>query len=344
MSSFCCFLEKHTIAKNPEEISHDSRIILFSNNGLQIDYPKYEEVIEGQIIIRWIFTYPYSLARDIRCQIYYSKDSELNWIHIGIDIYEKYFVWNTAEYEKYGSDFIIKITAISKEWIEELYVISENSFTIDNRDTSFENKSMYAMLIIPIMVISMGSFAGIVASRFRLQNRYSSDLLETDHIEKIKTIRQKVEIGIENINNNCSWFPETNLISETTIPFENNPIFHFYSSNFLNELKYEISGRTVIVLIEIACQNPIETNPKKIAKRVGIPVSTISNEIRKLIDLNYIKSYISNQVLLDARKRNYTITKKGCEFLLALNDVLKTTLKQVQKMFDGFPYELNDEN
>lgn len=333
---FHCSLEKHPSTENPQKISHSSKIDWYANDGLQIISPDNGEVIRGSIVIRWIFTYPYSLGESIECQIYYSKNLGLDWIQLGFDNYETFFEWNTDEYEEYGTDFKIKITAFSKDWVGGLYTVSENSFIIDNRVETFGSFSNYFMIIIPVVIITLGSITGLIVSRSRLQKHYSAELSKINQTDKIKTLKHKVVVGIDNIKYDHSWSPENTLASEIVISSVNDSVIQFFSSTFQNELKSAIKGRTIIVLIELAYQNPSETNPLKIAEKVGIPLSTFSKEIKKLVDLNYIENHISNQVLLDARMRNYRITVKGYEFLLILNDILKRTITQIQKRNDIF--------
>ncbi|MHA1947938.1 MAG: hypothetical protein ACW97W_17720, partial [Candidatus Hodarchaeales archaeon] len=81
---------------------------------------------------------------------------------------------------------------------------------------------------------------------------------------------------------------------------------------------------------EIAYQNPSDTNPAKIAKSLNIPPSTLSKEIKKLKELDYLQTHISTQVVQDARYRNFQITSKGFHFLSLLNTALKVTLNRVK--------------
>ena len=89
----------------------------------------------------------------------------------------------------------------------------------------------------------------------------------------------------------------------------------YFPSEIQYELRSEIKGRTVLTLIEIAYQDPSDTNPAKLAKSLNIPLSTLSKEIKKLKRLHYVDTHISNQVVKDARYRNFKITLKGFKFL-----------------------------
>ena len=107
-------------------------------------------------------------------------------------------------------------------------------------------------------------------------------------------------------------------------------VIDYFPTDIQNNLRSEIKGRTVLTLIEIAYQDPQETNPSKIANSLNIPLSTISKEIKKLIELNFIHSYVSTQVLHDGRYRNFSISPKGINFLRMLNEVLKYTINRIK--------------
>ena len=55
-----------------------------------------------------------------------------------------------------------------------------------------------------------------------------------------------------------------------------------------NELKSDLKGRTVLILVEIAYQFPTRSNMSYISKSLAIPFQTVSYEIKRLIELKYI--------------------------------------------------------
>ncbi|HUU78440.1 MAG TPA: MarR family winged helix-turn-helix transcriptional regulator [candidate division Zixibacteria bacterium] len=329
ISFIYCALEDNAKTETPQEIFLRAPGIYQQTNGLEIISPRNGEVITGSTTILWTFSYPYYYAESIS-SVFYSSDLGLNWILLGFDSIDNSFEWNTILYEEFGSNFKIKIIASSKEWSTDLEAISEGFFTINNREETPNVFPWYLYIIIPLLIISVGSITGLFLNRSRLQKRFSFNFLKTDQTDKIKTLSHKVIIGLEKIKDNSNWSPEISLPSGAAVSLENGSIVQSFPSSFQNELKSEIRGRTVMVLIEIAYQNPSETNPVKIAEGVGIPLSTLSKEIKKLITLNYIESHISNQVLFDARYRNFKITAKGFEFLSILNIILKNTINQIQ--------------
>ena len=315
-------IEKSHTNETPLENIHQQA------NGILILTPQEGEVIKGLTSIQWEFLFPYNLAEIIVSDVYYSPDAGLNWIQIAYGIRNNSLDWNTTLYEEYGTNFKVKITALSKEWSENLETISEGSFTIDNRPKS--NFPWYLYIVIPVLIISTSSAISLFIYQYRLKKQYSLSFLKTNQTDKIRELNQKVIIGLDNIKDENKFISEISSTSSEAISLENGSTAQYFSSSFHNELKSEIRGRTVLVLIEIAYQNPSETNPVKIAEGVGIPLSTLSKEIKRLITLNYIETHVSNQVLLDARYRNFKITSKGFEFLNILNRILKNTISQIQ--------------
>ncbi|UCG04121.1 MAG: winged helix-turn-helix transcriptional regulator, partial [Candidatus Heimdallarchaeota archaeon] len=93
----------------------------------------------------------------------------------------------------------------------------------------------------------------------------------------------------------------------------------------------KIRKNTIFTLIEIAYQDPTETNPTKISKSLNIPPSTLSREIKKLITLNYLETYLSDVVMLDTRLKNFRVTEKGVIFLMNLKDALNITIAHLNE-------------
>ena len=319
-------IESYSETEKTSENNLPSATIYQQNNGIQIITPQNGDLIKGKTTIQWAFLFPYSLAQDINSNVFYSPDSGVNWIQLAYGTRDTSFEWDTVLYEEYGTEFKIKITATSKNWTEILEVISEGEFTINNRTNS--NFPWYWYIIILAAIISISSVSSVLVYRYRIKRKYAFDFIKTTQTDELKNLSQKVVIGLDNIKD--KGVPEIASSSGETISIENGSITQYFSSPFHNEFKSEIKGRTVMVLIEIAYQNPSETNPIKIAEGVGIPTSTLSKEIKKLITLNYIDYHISSQVLMDARYRNFKITKKGFEFLNLLNIILKDAIQKVK--------------
>jgi DNA-binding MarR family transcriptional regulator len=98
--------------------------------------------------------------------------------------------------------------------------------------------------------------------------------------------------------------------------------------NIRNNLISGLKGRMILTLIEIAHNYPYEINHAVLCKKLGIPPSTLSNQIKKLIELDYLESSLSVITLRDARYRNYSITMKGISFLRLLREALDLSIKR----------------
>ena len=104
------------------------------------------------------------------------------------------------------------------------------------------------------------------------------------------------------------------------------------SSNTKNDFISGLKGRMILTLIEIAQQYPDETNHASLCKTLGIPPSTLSNQIKKLIELDYLESSNIPRLLYDARYRNFRITLKGISFLQMLKDVLDSSISRFEDL------------
>jgi DNA-binding MarR family transcriptional regulator len=104
------------------------------------------------------------------------------------------------------------------------------------------------------------------------------------------------------------------------------------SLNIRNDIISGLKGRMILTLIEIAHQYPAEANHASLCKKLDIPPSTLSNQIKKLVTLDYLENSISPKNLHDARYRNYRITMKGISFLHSFKKVLDLSIKNVEEL------------
>lgn len=190
-------------------------------------------------------------------------------------------------------------------------------------------------LIIILFVISV--LIGIITINTYLlaryyQTKYSSsppqEIFQSTEIQFLESIRHKVIIGLDNIKNE---YLEPYVISEP-LPLESGSfgVYDYFPSEIQTEIQTLMKSKTIFTLIEVAYQDPRATNPVNIAKSLNIPLSSLSREIKKLIDLNYLEKSITEAVIKDARLRNYKITPKGYYFLSQLNSALKTTIERLK--------------
>ena len=151
-----------------------------------------------------------------------------------------------------------------------------------------------------------------------------------NNLESLKKIREKLIIGL--------WYTRKQLsesISDNQICLQspNSPqtLFDYFSLENKIEFQEMVKGKTTIVLIEIAYQDPSATNPTKLSKSLNIPLSSLSREISKLIKLNYLEPHISKRILEDTRLKNFKISLKGYQFLSNLNSALNVTIDRLKE-------------
>ncbi|MFW9915566.1 MAG: hypothetical protein ACFFGZ_08130 [Candidatus Thorarchaeota archaeon] len=301
------------------------------NDYLELIYPNGGETVSGNVTIQWSYGFveTYEFVELVSYSVYYSPNDGFYWIQIADRIPEKEFVWDTILYEAQGSGFLIRVLVHSKT-LGTGEDISDRTFRVDN--ISGGSNSLLILLFLffatsaILAIISLGYF--LINRRFKRLETVLA-IPQSKEVESIQAIRHKVIIGLDNIKDEF-------LLESGEIPrLEKIPsqitMVDCFPSDFQDDLRTEMKGRTVLTLIEIAYQDPCETNPAKLAKSLSIPPSTLSKELKKLIGLQYIETCVSNQVLGDGRFRNFAITSKGFTFLSILNDALKVTIKRARE-------------
>ncbi|MFX0090630.1 MAG: hypothetical protein ACFFBD_02615 [Candidatus Hodarchaeota archaeon] len=309
-----------------------------SRTDLRITHPNGGEILSGNATIRWVLPNEY-IDFSVQYCVYYSPDSGAHWIQIAFYITSPSFIWNTPLYETYGTNFLIKVVATCKNWSDK-EDISDSPFIIDNREGDnsskkedginlFENPLVQLLGTVLIFVSVVGGGFSYIVYRDKSKQESVMELLQSNKIEFLTAIRHKVIIGLDNIN--ADFIAESQKIPR----FDAEPIpvsiVEYFPSDIREDLQHNIKGRTVLTLIEIAYLDPSETNPAKLARSLNIPPSTLSKEIKKLIDLQYVKTYVSAQVLQDARYRNFTITPKGFTFLSLLDNSLRIAIDRLKR-------------
>ncbi|MFX0087028.1 MAG: hypothetical protein ACFFAU_15325 [Candidatus Hodarchaeota archaeon] len=180
-----------------------------------------------------------------------------------------------------------------------------------------------------VIISILLSFSVLIARYYKLkygdQNALNKTVLfHSNNIILIKKIRNKVIIGIENVKRDLNLeIQKYYIVKNDSTP---KSALDFFPSEIKLELQTKIKSKTIFTLIEIAYQDPTETNPTKISKSLNVPPATLSREIKKLISINYLETHISDAVLQDTRLKNFKITKKGFIFLLNLKNALDCTI------------------
>ena len=193
------------------------------------------------------------------------------------------------------------------------------------------------VLLTSIFLSAWILYAGIIVYRKKLFRKSNTkelvaftNILESPYF---KTIFYKIVAGLENIKK--FWFTkypddELELIinNKTT---EYTEIINLFPLDIQQELKSELRGRTILILIELAYQFPNHSHVTAISKALEIPQATVSFEIKKLITLQYIEQNLNITNLQDTRFKYYSLTSKGTLFLHLLKESLTQGLELINK-------------
>lgn len=312
----------------------------FQDNSLAILFPNGGETLNGTVTIQWTLDTPI-FGNAPWYSVFYSPDGGENWIQLAFSIYEMTYEWNTPLYVIYGSNYLVKVIAGSKDW-DNKEDISDSTFTIDNRQeesstttttsgkTDGEPDNQFVLLFSLFGSVILLSGIGFTYFRFNPREKKQKtfvELIRSSETEYLKEIRHKVIIGLDNIR--AAYPTELRDIPQLG-PRDQTSMVEYFPTNIRNDLRSEMKGKTVLTLIEIAYQDPSETNPTKLSQSLNIPTPTLTREIKKLVDLQYVEAFVSAQVLQDARYRNFSITSKGFLFLSTLNEALQITINRLK--------------
>ncbi|MHA2170338.1 MAG: NosD domain-containing protein [Candidatus Kariarchaeaceae archaeon] len=297
-----------------------------------IQFPNGGEIINGTVIIRWtetldIFNHP------INYSLHYSTNNGDNWVLIATNLPHTNYSWDTTNIPN-GSNYTIKVTAVCCEGIEANSIF-DNQFSIINQVEKGISDLFIQLLVIIISIVTIFGIGYMILNSRYIESKSFVESIQTEKLDFLKPLYHKVIIGLENIQ--TSMIIEPAIDSALLEPQKPEVITDYFPSHFKKDLKTELKGRTVLTLIEIAYQYPDENNPVKLAKILEVPQSTLSNDLKKLIRLNYLDFFISPRILQDGRYRNYLITPKGVSFLKVLKESLELAIRrqQVQSQNQG---------
>ncbi|MHA2237399.1 MAG: NosD domain-containing protein [Candidatus Hodarchaeales archaeon] len=301
-------------------------------------YPIKDTILNGTVNLLWTVTVgPYhieteyiNLIYDIQYDIYFSSDGGKNWLLIVDNLTTNQYLWNTTSIPD-GSNYLIKILTSNTNGYA-IETISD-SFSIRNSESA-SNEVFVQLLSILLMVFCISAIGYYIVNN-KLINPSFTEFFQSDQIEFFKPLYHKVVVGLENIKTSMiSGFVTTPLLEpfetiEQLDPVETTSLINYFPSDFQETLK-SIKGRTALVLIEMAYQDLLETNPTKISQSLNIPPTTVSDEIKRLITLDFIESDVQPSLLQDARYKYYKITSKGFIFLSSLKGALEFSINRLR--------------
>ena len=90
-----------------------------SSDGLYLSQPNGGETLSGNVTVSWTLALIYRPSVS-NYDIFYSPNNGDNWIQIGFTYLETNFLWTTDLYETYGTEYLMKIVASSKEWEDKV--------------------------------------------------------------------------------------------------------------------------------------------------------------------------------------------------------------------------------
>ena len=100
----------------------------------------------------------------------------------------------------------------------------------------------------------------------------------------------------------------------------------FFKKVLFFDIKNKFRSRTLLILLHIALIFPLSVNISSVAKSLNIPKSTVTDEFRILINLNYVNIDLSLENLSDSRYKFYSLTSKG-----------RNVLESYKRVFNNIP-------
>jgi parallel beta-helix repeat protein len=278
----------------------------------------------GNVVIQWtasVDTFGHSLTYSIL----YSTNDGGSWTTLASGLTTTSYTFDTTIFTD-GTYILLKIhTVDSVGFIAKS--ASTETLTIQNRVEEPNFLTIQMILIFLLAVCSIASGYYLVNVKFRTPS--FTEYFQSDKIEFLKPIYHKVIIGLENITTAImSETVVTPLLEEPTMP---TSLVNWFPTDYRSELQSEIKGRTILTLIEVAFLYAEEANLTILVRNLDVPRSTLSDELRMLVKLNYLEFHVSPQVLHDGRSRHYIITPKGISFLKLLKSALELSIRRIKE-------------
>jgi parallel beta-helix repeat protein len=300
-----------------------SPIILHPNGG---------EVLNGTISINWTSSVD-SHKHEIKYTLYYSSNNGQDWELLVSDLKTTSYQWDTTTVSN-GKNYLIRVVTSCSEGIN-ITDLSNDAFNIKNVSGSgLPNIVIQILASIAILIVCVGTGYFLLNSKIR-QPKSFVEFIQSEQIDFLRSLYHKVIIGLENVAvGMITERVETPLLE----PVEPISLAEYFPSDIRENLKSGMKARTVLTLIEIAFQYADETHPMFLSRILDIPPSTLSAELRKLTELNYIEFHVSPKALEDGRFRNYTITPKGVSFLRILKGALELSIRRMKEKSQSDEY------
>jgi parallel beta-helix repeat protein len=298
------------------------------NNLHTLSIPIIEKPTEGSQLNKTTFIHwrPSidSKGHSVMYNLSFSLDKGKNWITIVSALSANSYTWDTSTLSS-NSQVLIQVIASCSDGFCLSIVVQVVTKKGSLIDTDFI--LLFIATLSGLIVTGALSYYAYNSQIFRQKSFV--DYFQSEKIEFLKPIYHKVIVGLENITTAIiSETIESPLLEEPTTP---TSLAKWFPTDYRSELKSELKGRTVLTLIEMAFLYAEEANLTILAQNLDIPQSTLSNELRKLVKLNYLDFHVSPQVLHDGRSRHYIITSKGISFLKILKSALELSIRRIKE-------------
>lgn len=284
-------------------------------------YPSGGEKLAGKIVIDWTTgTNPTNTG--IVYSLKVSKDL-LTWQEIGIVKSSFSYIWDTESIPK--GDYYLKIIATNKDG-SSISVVTEKKIEITKQNVRS----------IPIfeLVGGVGLLLALACTVYimKIKSRSTSKgAIQSFKPDFLRTLFHKIIIGLENVKAETTQnFLPPEVLGDYS---DSTTMVNIYPNDLRNEMKSKIKGKSVLILIELAYQPLHNSHTSYIAKVLDIPQQTVSDEIKRLINLEYLNSVINENTLADTRYKYYSVSKKGILFLHLLKESIRVTLLQVHSNY-----------
>jgi DNA-binding MarR family transcriptional regulator len=199
------------------------------------------------------------------------------------------------------------------------------------------NLPLYEQILVIGILIFFLFFLGLLLYRSKYtqtnpRNQPFKTLLEPEHFQFLRQLYHKLVMGLAN--------PKTPLLSNENLSFTNDIktslstsptiIANLFPPQIRKDITSEIRGRSVLILVELAYQPLENAFSNYFSKALNIPHQTVSFELKKLVELDYIQTLQTPTTLQDTRFKYYKLTHKGTLFLYLLKETIAYTLIQSQ--------------
>ncbi len=296
--------------------------------------PRENDIINGTVYINWTLSVD-SHKHPVSYTLYYSTKENQTWIEIKSELIYNYYRWDTTTVPD-GSDYLIKVVASCDENFSSEVILGQITIlnNIDILTSSTDGTEEILNQLIPqISSIFLLTCCTIAVGYYVINKRLGTpsfiEYFQSEKIEFLKPIYHKMIIGLENITTAImSETVVTPLLEEPTTP---TSLAKWFPTDYRSELKSELKGKTVLTLIEVAFLYAEDVNLTILSQNLDIPPSTLSGELKKLVNLNYLEFHVSPQVLHDGRFRHYIITPKGITFLKILKTALELSINRIKE-------------